>query len=324
MVTHADNVKAQVALLLENAMAVPESVWNTLTVAQKKQALGFYVDKITALMTDEMALAKVRDTADVIVHAEGPALSSDNWSLKAVNYVGDSLNGALRGVVADNLIKLSSGTLTSKAIRQQIDVQVTGFAPGSLFVGAKVAFPDKSGLFGYEDVAVVVHNAVNSLPKAGAFVMSEKISDEISDVLEDPVLRDSAIVATLMLAPTGRKGVDSISVSGAGENGCFRAVLTPEKKSVLKKAVSAGAIGKSTGHGKIKGIVREINLDTKRFSLRSDDGFLVRCFLGGLDYSTASSMLGKEVVVEGNIQKDREGRVRLISLSASPMILPTA
>lgn len=323
MVTHAGNVRTQVAFLLDNLRSVPESVWGSFSPEDRRAALEVYIRDIEGLMTGELSLAKVRDDSDVIVHAEGPALSAGNWSFRAFNSVVDSLNGVLRGVVADNLVKVSSNTLTSKAIRQQVDIQVTGFAPGSLFVGAKVVLPEKSGLLGYEGVEQVVHSAVNSLPQAGAMVTSEKIRDEISDVLEDPAVRDSAIVAALKLSPTGRMGVDEISVSGAGGDGLFRAVLTPEKKEVLRKAVKAGAIGKISGHEKIKGIVREVNLDTSRFSLRSEDGFLVRCFLKSLDHVTATLMLDKEVVVEGTAQKDKEGRVRLISLTEYPIITAT-
>ena len=315
MVTHAGNVRAQVAFLLDNLRSVPESVWGSFSPEDRRAALEVYIRDIEGLMTDELSLAKVRDDSDVIVHAEGPALSAGNWSFRAFNSVVDSLNGVLRGVVADNLVKVSSNTLTSKVIRQQVDIQVTGFAPGSLFVGAKVVLPEKSGLLGYEGVEQVVRSAVNSLPQAGAMVTSE-----ISDVLEDPAVRDSAIVAALKLSPTGRMGVDEISVSGVGGDGFLRAVLTPEKKEVLRKAVKAGAIGKISGHEKIKGIVREVNLDTSRFSLRSEDGFLVRCFLKSLDHVTATLMLDKEVVVEGTAQKDKEGRVRLISLTEYPII----
>ncbi len=321
MVTHADNVRAQVALLLDNLKSVPESVWRMLSPEDRKAAVEAYVRDIEGLMTDELSLAKVRDDSDVVVHAEGPALNAGKWSFRAFNSVVDSLNGVLRGVVADNLIKASNKTLTTKAVRQQLDIQVTGFAPGSLFVGAKVVLPKEPELFGYEGVEQIVRSAVNSLPQAGAMVTSEKISDEISDVLEDPAVRDSAIVAALMLSPTGRMGVNEISVSGVGGDGFLRAVLTPEKKSVLRRAVKAGAIGKISGHGKIKGIVREVNLDTKRFSLRSEDGFLVRCFLRNLDHATATSMLDKVVIVEGTSQKDKEGRVRLISLTDHPIIL---
>lgn len=324
MVTHADNVRAQVALLLGNLKSVPESVWKMLSPEDREAAVEAYVRDIEGLITDELSLAKVRDDSDVVVHAEGPALRSGNWSFRAFNSVVDSLNGVLRGVVADNLIKVGSNTLTTKAIRQQVDIQVTGFAPGSLYVGAKVVLPEKSELLGYEGIERVVRSAVNSLPQAGALVTSEKISDEISDVLEDPAVRDSAIVAALMLSPTGRMGVDEISVTGVDGNGFLRAVLTPEKKSVLRKAVKSGAIGKNSGYEKVKGIVREVNLDTNRFSLRSSDGFLVRCFFKGLDHATATKMLDKEVVVAGTAQKDKEGRVRLVSLSEDPLILNLA
>ena len=70
--------------------------------------------------------------------------------------------------------------------------------------------------------------------------------------------------------------------------------------------------------------MREVNLDTNRFSLRSSDGFLVRCFFKGLDHATATRMLDKEVVVAGTAQKDKEGRVRLVSLSEDPLILNPA
>lgn len=324
MVTHAGNVRAQVALLLDNLRSVPESVWGTLSPEDRRAAFEVYVRDIEGLMTDELSLAKVRDDSDVIVHADGPALNAKNWSFRAFNFVVDSLNAALRGLVADNLLKVSPRLLTSKAIRQQVDVLVTGFAPGSLFVGASVSILNKTEFFDYDDVEQLVESAVNSLPQAGALVSAEGISDEISEVLEDPAVRDSAIVAASLLSPSGRIGVDEVSVTGNGEGGFFRAVLTPEKRYILRKAIKSGAVGKNSGHEKIKGIVREVNLDTSRFSLRSSDGFLVRCFMKGLDHVTATRMLDREVVVEGTAQKDKEGRVRLIALSDIPIILSPA
>ncbi len=320
MVTHANNVRAQAALLLGNAMAVPNSVWSMLTLEQKKQAIDVYISKIEELMTDELSLAKVRDDSDVVVHAEGPALNARNWNFRAFNSVVDSLNAVLRTVVADNLFKFSSNAITSKIIRQQVNIQVTGFAPGSLVVGAKVSIPEETGFFKFEDIEQVIHGAVNSVPRAGAFVTSEGISGDISDALDDPAIRDSAIVAASILSPSGRVGVDEITVSATDGDKLLKAVLTPEKRHILRKAIRTGAIGKNSGNVKIKGIVREVNLDTKRFSLRSDEGCLVRCFLGGLGQTLAKQMLDKEVIVQGIAQKDKSGRVRLVSLSENPIL----
>lgn len=323
MVTHADNVRAQVAFLVDNARSIPDSVWQMLKPEDREAAIEVYVRKIEELMTDELSLATVRDKSDVIVHADGPALSAGKWSFRAFNSVVDSLNAALRGLVADSLVKVSQRSLTSKAIRQQVDVQVTGFAPGSLYVGANVAILEKTEFFDYNDVEQLVESAVNSLPLAGSLVTVKGISDEISDVLEDPAVRDSALVAASLLSPSGKIGVNEVSVTGNGKGQLVRAILTPEKRHILRRAIKSGAIGKNSGHEKVKGVVREVNLDTSRFSLRSSDGFLVRCFLKGLDHVTATKMLDKEVVVEGTAQKDKEGRVRLIALSNIPLILST-
>ena len=85
MVTHADNVRAQVAFLVDNARSVPDSVWKMLKSEDRRAAIDVYVRKIEELMTAELSLAKVRDESDVIVHAEGPALAEGNWSFRAFN-----------------------------------------------------------------------------------------------------------------------------------------------------------------------------------------------------------------------------------------------
>lgn len=321
MVTHANNVRAQVALLINSARSVPEAVWCEFTPEQQRQALNVYVQKIEQLISDELPLAIARDESDVIFHAEGPALKPSKYRLAAFNSVVDAVNGSILELVAGNLAKLGPSDMSLRMAKQQVAIELSGLAPGSLFVGAKVTVANKAELFDKDMLREDIDSILQALPQAASFVKGEQIDSEIQDAIVDPFLRDSALIAACSIAPTGKRGVDSVTIFPKEGIGVSNVVLTPTKRQVIRQTIRQGGIGDRVASAKIEGVVREVNLDTRRFLVRSSEGILVRCFLKGLDKQKASGLLGQKVSVSGAGEKDKEGRMRFVSLESDPIIL---
>jgi predicted RNA-binding protein len=120
------------------------------------------------------------------------------------------------------------------------------------------------------------------------------------------------MLAVQRLAPSGRRGIETISISSQDER---PALLTSEHRRAIRESLVKPVI-----HGEeiqLSGYVREIDLDAHRFDLRGiDDEQIrdVRCAYRSLPGVRARDLLGSYIRVYGLIERTADGIPRLLSV----------
>jgi hypothetical protein len=289
---------------------------------QSNDAIGWtdilcrpYFEMLEQLYSEEMAFAKALDFSDLLVHAEGPAISHDAPRLQIVE-------GFFRNIRAQVLrvTKAIAGLDESQRLRNRdVELGLSGLAPGSLYIGLKVKTPvdedGQSSLLGEEDP---LFQAARAAVRAMAVVTQHlDSSEELASEISDPQVRDAAMLAVARIAPSKQSGVKSISLS-TSDNEMASSPLTPLIRRELNKQLRDPV--RSNEVATIVGQVREIDLDARRFELRrleispgrvsmSD----VRCAYGEQFAHNARAWLGQRIAVTGRIERaSASGLPRLV------------
>ena len=129
----------------------------------------------------------------------------------------------------------------------------------------------------------------------------------------DPAVRDTVLVAARRLAPTGRRGIDAVSFFSVEENDANPATLTSKSRAVIATALSAPF--QLPGTGAFVGVLREIDLDARRFVIRGvNDIGSIRCAYTERHDEIVRKALDARVRVSGGYESLVNGRPRLIAV----------
>lgn len=274
------------------------------------KALAPLYDLLNKLYSEELPIAQVRDKSDLIVHAEGPAAVGSSMQLRAVNW--------LSGEVKRQLKLLAQAALPNNGdadkISKKLQWDVTGIAPGSIFMGFALVRPPR--IVGFEasdeasfDAIVKAAQALSIIPK---YIEGDHINQGLTEVLVDPAVRDAAMYAAMRLSPTDGSGLATVEVSSSsGEFG----TLGQHERIVLRESLRYPLM-RQTKHGTFIGDVREIDLDAGRIELRNVASIgTIRCAF--LDLSeTGKQWLDSKVKVTGVYETDRAGKPRLMKVES--------
>lgn len=310
MVTHKNNILARVRFLIEqygSGMALCE-----FPTDEARAIFESLQEQLEDLYTNELPLAEIMDSSDLVVHAEGASIKKDVFKLKALNALTETTNDSLL-----NLIANSFRHIEPKLAKKQLSVDVTGLAPGSIFIGTKIRIKDTPSLFENEDQSLV-DNSLNALYQTISFIKEDEIDTQITEAISDPAIRDSTMIAALGLAPSGKQGISKVEIISPNKKSIH--VLTPANRKVLRNSIREGLTTRST-RTKLEGEVREINLDTYRFVIKTKDQFVVRCLLSSLNKDLAQRLIGKHIVVRGNCEYDKNNNPRLLTIKDPSDIL---
>lgn len=145
-----------------------------------------------------------------------------------------------------------------------------------------------------------------------------EVEEEVKQALTDPKLRDSALIAVRELAPSGRsRGISGVTIAGGGVRAAEVNPLTKESRLIVRHILATPV--KRTEVITISGIVRETDLDDKRFEVRGiEENTLtdLRCIYGPkVADPIASKWLNHKVEVTGRVERDASGRARLMKVS---------
>lgn len=305
-------VHQEAAAWMEQAMSAWAIVSETgrMTYDQFWNDSNPYLKRLSGLYEGEFAIARLVDSSDLVLHAEGPGAAHDSPSLGTVNWLCVRMEKRLRTLV-EAVIPLAQ--LAARAAARQVDLRLTGLAPGSLYLGFAIARPESPE--GFEDtdeqLYTVVREAVQSLPIVPQFVTDTEVRPEIMEALPDPALRDAAIVAAHDIAPTGRKGIHTLEIS-APSQARAASILGQRERVVLGTNIRSPLMGKKY-KGTFIGDLRALDLDTGRASLRHVSNGInsLRCVFGG-NVPLAQKMYGKTVRVSGEYETNKDGRPRLM------------
>lgn len=284
---------------------------------------GPYLELLGQLYRDEYLFAELVDNSDLVAHFEGPAVAAKVPTISIVTSMCTALREQIRRVAMSIAGLEAKKRLTWPT---ELDPHLSGMAPGSLVVGVSVqaeesdaqegqaTLPDVSG-----PVLEAVRNAVKSIAIVTQHVHDDGIDEGINEDCPDPAVRDTVVVAASQLAPTGRRGIDRLSLYGQDAPGRAAVPLTRKSRKVLKGEVRKPV--RATGSGRFRGVVRAIDLDARRFEIRSvDDIGAIRCIYGSDRDALAKEILDKVVTVAGEYEAQPDQRPRLIQVSTMKVV----
>ncbi|MGE5353922.1 MAG: hypothetical protein ACM3P0_17680 [Acidobacteriota bacterium] len=282
-----------------------------------------YYSLLEELYEEDYPLAKAIDTSDLLLRLEGPKTIIQNPRLSMITGVF----GSVRKQVT-NLTKAFSDLLESKVkIPKELDLGLSAVARGSLVLGFtlppadSIRIKNEPSLLGEADpLYQASKKAVQTLGVVTKLV-SEEDMEELDKEIIDPKIKDVALLAVKNLAPSGRTGIDRVNVSGKDFRGAGVSILTKEVRKnisqVLKHPVKSDEIIT------LRGTVREIDLDARRFELRGIQGhdiLDIRCIYSIEDEAKATDILNKRVKIKGRIDRSESGKPRLLEMISMDLL----
>ncbi len=274
-----------------------------------EQVLAPLYARLKTLYTEDLPLAKLRDSSDLIIHAEGSATHGNAPQLRAVNWLGKTIKTQFTRLAAAAL-PVSDTLATTLARKAQWGI--TGLVPGSIYMGFALERPISSPGFEQADRSAfdLIVGAARSVSIVPQFVRTYDIDPELAEAITDPALRDAAMMAALELSPTQSSLFDSVEISAPGGD---KGTLHRRERLVLRGALASPLMLRKQ-FGKFVGELNEIDLDSNRFQLRNVDKVgTLRC-VKEFSRSEARELLGRSVQVEGIYEADVTGRPRLMNV----------
>lgn len=317
-----DSVEAK-ALIIHEQLAIAQTLANK-NGANTDNIAKPYLELLRKLYQDEYAFAQLADSSDLIARFAGPAVSETAPTVTIVTSVFSDLRNQIRGI-AKSIVGLSN----AQRLRwpSELDPHLSGLAHGSLVVGISIPKPSEVGtseqtiLPGISDqIFESVRSAVRSLSTVARYIDDNNINEAILEEFPDPAIRDTVMVAASRLAPSGRKGIDSLSLCGS-EQDDQPSILTPRSRKILNQALSKPV--RIKGAGTFNGTVREIDLDARRFEIRQVQGAgTIRCVYDSTMDRFVRKILDAQIQVSGNYETLENEQPRLIGVESIEVTRP--
>ncbi len=286
-----------------------------------------YLELLRELYVEEFVFARMADDSDLVARFRGPAVDTNDPPISIVITVVANLREQIRGI-AKSIVGLS----TDRRLRwpTELDPHLSGVAQGSLLVGIRVPAPGTESEAGQVSLPEVsnqifesVRAAVRSLALVAHHVRQDRVDDTIRDDFPDPAVRDTVMVAASRLAPSGRRGIQSIVLYGAEEQPTEPEPLTSRSRQVLTHALAKPV--KVRGSGAFEGTVREIDLDARRFEIRGVQTVgALRCVYGPQWNNIARTILDARIKVRGAYETLGNTMPRLVAVESIELINPPA
>ena len=275
-----------------------------------------YFKLLHSLYEEEFVFANLADSSDLLIHLYGPAVSKNDPTVSIVADIFTNIRNQIRGI-SKSII--GPDNIENIHWSSNFDARLTGLAPGSLVVGIvapSAEQEDESGQTSLPDasdhILESVQAAVGSLTTAAECIKEDSIDEEIFNIFPDPVVRDTVMLATSRLAPTGKNGIDRILLDELDKEPRKSANLTPQSRRVLNKYLSRPVRESETGS--FKGVVREIDLDARRFEIRKvEEAGTIRCIYDPAKYQDIRKILDAEIKVSGSYETGKDQQPRLMS-----------
>lgn len=281
--------------------------------------LKIFEKQIFALYNEELELARLLDSSDIVIHAEGPAIQHHKAALGVVTHLFSNVEKQIKRL-AQSVLHLSIAD--EKRAMSMLDVRLTGIAPGSLYAGFSIEPPEPSELLGTEEqnaMLAAIKTATLSVTEVPANVTDKgHVTEELAQRVTDPAVRDSALLAAYHLSPTGRSGISSIDIFNPDKQGVEPSRLDASHRSLLREVTQKNPMVQSrTKHGSFTGLLTRIDLDKSRVDLRDigAEGFAsIRCILPALTVEKGREILGARVTVTGRYETTPSGRPSLMQV----------
>jgi hypothetical protein len=313
MVKHADHVHLRARLLYDQIESAWKLVKGKLPEEEFFQSGNPYFDMLNQLYAEEFPLAQLLDSSDLLVHAEGPGATDHLPRLDVITWLCETIGRNLRA-----LVHATAGltTLTDSALRKQLDLRLTGLAPGSLYAGFNLSVVGADDMIPMpkDDLAIqAVRQTLRALPMVSRYLTDTKVRPEMAEAFPDAAFRDATLMAALKLAPSGQRGIHTLEISSREDQAeRITGTLDAKNRIVLRDTVRHSPLLREPRRGTFTGEVREIDLDAQRFKLKvGEDIGVIRCAFA-FEVKQAKQWLGSVVEVTGQYEADAQGHPRML------------
>ena len=280
-----------------------------------------YLSLLRSLYADEFPFAQLADSSDLVARFSGPAVDVNDPTVSIVISVFSDIREQIRSIARSVV-----GLAIDRQIRwpSNLDPHLSGIARGSLIVGISVAPPSLPAaraqleIDGVSDqIFASIRTAVRSLASVARHVGESSMDSTFREAFPDPAVRDTVLVAAKRLAPTGRRGIDSVSFFS--DENAEAASLTPKSRAVIVGALMTPV--EQPGSGTFIGALREIDLDARRFEIRGVEGIgSIRCVYSERHDDIIRKALDARVKVSGGFETLSGGRPRLIAVQSIELL----
>ncbi|MFZ5697803.1 MAG: hypothetical protein ACOY9J_03625 [Pseudomonadota bacterium] len=278
-----------------------------------------YLKLLRALYADEFPFAQLTDSSDLVARFSGPAVDVRDPAVSIVISVFSDIRGQIRSIA-----KSVAGLSSESQIRwpAHLDPHLAGIARGSLIVGVSVVPPEfnKPGsqleFAGVsEHIFASVLSAIRGLSSVARHIGENEISQSLNEEFPDPAVRDTVLVAARRLSPTGRRGIDSVSFFSPKTKEENPVELTQRSRQVIAGALNA-PVHRHT-EGSFEGVLREVDLDAKRFEIRGVSGVgSIRCAYAERHEADVRKSLDARVKISGRFEALPSGRPRMVAVES--------
>lgn len=278
------------------------------------KACAPYYALLSQIYSEDLPFARVMDDSDIVFRMNGPSVDRASPTMAAVTNVFKEIREQI-GKVTRSIIGLSD---IENAKTGSIDLALSGLARGSLVIGVKIANPtqpakgESFSVFGDDEpLTLAVRSAVRQIAVVTRYLSEDGIDPAVAEVIRDPAIRDTVMMAAHHLSPSGRTGIDKVQIfsSEQVENGnVMTAKIRRAIASTVKRPVH------SQDSAEFIGTIREIDLDARRFEVRGvKDTGSIRCYYSDENKDHADGYLNQRVKVIGLVER-LNGKPRLMQV----------
>jgi hypothetical protein len=289
-----------------------------------------YYELLEQLYEEELPIASAKDHSDFLLHYEGPAVLGPNPKISVVARAIDNVRKQVTNV-AKAIAELEGALDSAHRLPAELDLEISGFARGSLYLGFRLPSAQEISaqhgqnlnLFGADDQLYnSVKRAIRTIGVAVAHVTVHGSTDGLQDEIDDPKVRDCALTALENLAPSRKSGIETVRIGGRALEGLNVRPLTFDVHNLARRVLKTPVAGELLEA--FEGVVREIDLDDRRFELRGiqdEQVDNIRCaYSDSIDDVEAKAWLNVFIRVTGNVEKSPRGRPRLIQVHSVEVI----
>jgi len=212
---------------------------------------------------------------------------------------------------------LVSSLNESVELPREFDLGLSSFAHGSLYLGFSLPVPGVAyAVLTGDPLFNASRDALSTLGTVANHIEEPNAYDLIRRDFADPKLRDAALSAVSQLAPSGRRGVSSVAIGGRALHNKVWRTLTPQTRQQVRSWLERPVLSDEVIE--LRGRVRAIDLDLRRFDLRRvDDGNLpdLRCIYTAEFDLPAKKWLDSTVIVQGQVET-YQGMARLLQVQS--------
>lgn len=289
---------------------VMESNGSAETLAQ---ACAPYYRLLDEIYEKDMPVARALDRSDLLLHLDGEGLQTGSPRLSLVT----GIMGDVRKQVGTMIKTLVSSFNEGVELPREFDLGLTSFAQGSLYLGFSLPEPGPGYVvLNGDPLFEASRQALQTLGAVTEHINEPNAYELIRREFADPKLRDAALSAVGQLAPSGRRGVSSLEIGGrALPKGKWR-MLTPQTRQQVRSWLEQPVL--SNEITELRGQVRAMDLDLRRFDLRRIDGGNLpdlRCIYPASFDARAKKWLDGTVTVRGQVET-YQGVARLLQVQS--------